>query len=185
MHSFEWGDTRITRPPPVSAACVLVLSYIQMEMTVMATRRVSQISKLINHVESIGQAISASASVTIVQQNGQVLVEKYFGTHHHCTGAKAIGADSRFNVYSVRKTYVGLATAIALLDGSLRSLDDDIGAYLGEIPTDVIQGTTIRHLITRTHGLAHHEGKLFHIFPPGYRWQGSASQLSCSAPSSR
>jgi len=96
-----------------------------------------------------------------VIQGDQVVAEHYQG-HHFGTDSRKVQADSRFNVHSVRKSYLGLAVAIAISEGKMR-LDD-------EIPD--LEGTTLRHLLTHTHGLRRVPLtlELTRIFPAGADW---------------
>ncbi|SDC90790.1 CubicO group peptidase, beta-lactamase class C family [Paenibacillus sp. UNCCL117] len=107
--------------------------------------------QLWNHVESVRQAIGASAAAVIVMQDGRIAYERYAGTH---PDGRPTDARSRFNVGSVRKSYLGLVVAWALHDGLLGSVDDPLIRYM-PLPydADILQDTTIRHLLTHTHGL--------------------------------
>ncbi len=148
----------------------------------MGLDRESTCERVADYVEEAADKIGASAAATIIARGGKTVLERYWGTDHHMAGAKPVGAQSRFHVYSVRKTYIGLAAAIALHDGDLRGLDDEIGAYLEDLPAEVVEGTTIRHLVTRCHGLEQVAGTVRRAFPPGGEWQGSnlAVELLCA-----
>ncbi len=80
-----------------------------------------------------------------------------------------VDADSHFNVASVRKTYLGFAISLLIEFGMIRSIDDEIGYYINEVP-DLIKGITIRHCLTHTHGLDISEGEIVNSFLPGTDW---------------
>ncbi|TCP55802.1 CubicO group peptidase (beta-lactamase class C family) [Tumebacillus sp. BK434] len=123
------------------------------------------------YVDRINEWNGASGSALIVMRRGEVVCEHYAGHHSHEAGARPIGADSQFNIASARKSYLGFAAAWALREGKIGSLDDAVTGYLPELDAALLQGTTIRHLLTHTHGL--HEdvhGRLFREFAPGRSW---------------
>ncbi|WP_396125769.1 serine hydrolase domain-containing protein [Brevibacillus laterosporus] len=65
-----------------------------------------------------------------------------------------ITESSRFYAASVPKGYIGLACAYALYTGAISSLNDLVTDYLPDLPMELLQGTTIRQLLTHTHGLS-------------------------------
>lgn len=78
---------------------------------------------LITYTEKIRRDMKASGSALVIMKDSKIIHEWYSGEHHFEQGAKKINNYSRFNVYSVRVTYVGLAIAIAINEGLL-NLDD-------------------------------------------------------------
>ncbi|MBT2762070.1 serine hydrolase domain-containing protein [Paenibacillus sp. ISL-20] len=78
-----------------------------------------------------------------------------------------VEAPTRFNVASVRKSYIGFAIALAVHQQKIASIDDEIADYLVDLDTDIVRGTTIRHLLTHTHGLLNHQQRRF---PAGTGW---------------
>lgn len=79
-----------------------------------------------------------------------------------------IDAESQFNVASIRKTYLGFAISLALYEGKIKSLNDRVTDYLDDVNESVMSNTTIRHLLTHTHGL---ESLNNREFPPGTNWK--------------
>ncbi|MCU6339955.1 beta-lactamase family protein, partial [Enterobacter quasiroggenkampii] len=107
----------------------------------------------------IQHQISATAAASYILHQQEVVNEWYSGTHDG-TGQRVVDAASRFNVASVRKTYLAFVVSLALYEGKIRSLDDSITDYIDDCIdiTDqqmaaMLCGTTIRHLLTHTHGL--------------------------------
>ncbi|MEK8130085.1 cysteine-rich CWC family protein [Paenibacillus filicis] len=120
------------------------------------------------YADNVRVTIGASAAAVIVMQHGRVLHEAYTGTHGPESGARRVDAQSRFNVGSARKSYLGLVIAWAIHDGLIGSLDDPVSAYTPEHQdADLLYGTTIRHLLTHTHGLNRSGGR---DFAPGASW---------------
>ena len=72
-----------------------------------------------------------------------------------------------FNIASIRKTYLGFAISLAIHEGKINSLNDRVTDYLDEVDQNVIGSTTIRHLLTHTHGLYSPNKR---IFPAGTDW---------------
>ncbi|GAK43358.1 hypothetical protein TCA2_5854 [Paenibacillus sp. TCA20] len=124
--------------------------------------------ELNDHVEEIRNQISASGSSVLVMQNNQIVNECYSGYHDKSPNSRSIDEDSQFNVASIRKTYLGLAISLALYEGKIRSIDDYIVDYLEDTNVKVIHNTTIRHILTHTHGL---QGPNERLFPPGTDWK--------------
>ncbi|WP_036666711.1 serine hydrolase domain-containing protein [Paenibacillus sp. UNC217MF] len=120
------------------------------------------------YVERIQHQISATAAATYILHEQEVVNEWYSGTHDRA-GQRIVDAASRFNVASVRKTYLGFVVSLALYEGKIRSLDDSITDYIDDDYLDItdqqmaamLSGTTIRHLLTHTHGLHHSNRRLF------------------------
>lgn len=75
---------------------------------------------------------------------------------------------TRFNVASVRKSYIGFAISLALYQNKLSSIDDYISDYLEDLNLAAVKGVRVRHLLTHTHGLKNNHEKLF---PPGTNWK--------------
>jgi CubicO group peptidase (beta-lactamase class C family) len=123
----------------------------------------------LNHfVEDIRNQISASASSVLVMQNNQIVDEFYSGNHDKSPNSRLIDEESQFNVASTRKTYLGLAVSLALYEGKIRSINDYVIDYLDDLNENVLGNTTIRHLLTHTHGL---QGQNVRLFPSGTDWK--------------
>jgi CubicO group peptidase (beta-lactamase class C family) len=123
------------------------------------------------YVLQIQKQISASAAATYIIQDDCVVNEWYSGYHDSGMGSRKVDAESRFNVASVRKTYLGLAVNLALYEGRIKSIDDEVMDYVDGLDERVLKGTTIRHLLTHTHGLRGSDGGKSRDFPAGTNWQ--------------
>jgi CubicO group peptidase (beta-lactamase class C family) len=118
---------------------------------------------LVTYVERVQRQIGATAAALYVRRRGETVLEWYNGA--------GLNAASRFHVHSVRKSYIGLALALAQEDGKIGSLDDPVSNYLHEAPA-LLANTTLRHLVTHTQGLnTRHDGTLVRDHPPGEGWQ--------------
>src|SRR5690606_16057193 len=72
---------------------------------------------------------------------------------------------------SARKSYLGLAVAYAVYEGKIKSLDDDATEYFSEMDEQLLGKTTIRHLVTHSHGLNQKEDvTIIREFEPGKNW---------------
>lgn len=130
----------------------------------------SAYSQLVSYVSEIKELNQSSASALIVIQNNKIVLEHYEG-HHSNIESEPIDVNSMFNVASARKSYLGLAIAYALHEKKIESLDDVITKYLTKYNGDIFEGTTIRHLVTHSHGLNEaDDGSIFREFPPGSEW---------------
>ncbi|NGQ94172.1 beta-lactamase family protein [Brevibacillus sp. SYP-B805] len=136
------------------------------------TQLTDQFDKVVQHVERMGNVLSSSATAVMVIHRDKVVTEHYGGRHGPAADSRPVQADSRFHVASVRKSYLGFAAAYAVLNGDIASIDDPVLAYLPELDPEVAAGTTIRHLLTHTHGLGSDEqGNLCRRFPAGTAWE--------------
>ncbi|MGM0843836.1 MAG: serine hydrolase domain-containing protein [Bacillota bacterium] len=127
--------------------------------------------KLISWVENIKERNHSSGAALFIIKNNKTVLEHYSGFQSNYPGAKPITQESRFNIASARKSYLGLAAAYAVYEGKIRSLDDYALAYFPEWDPHILDKTTIRHLITHSHGLhTTAEGELYREFPPGEGW---------------
>ncbi len=80
----------------------------------------------------------------LIIQNEKILYEEYWDGH---------GADSYSNIFSATKSIVALLVGIAIDEGKINSIDDEIGRYLPEFSGDERGKITIRHLLTMSSGL--------------------------------
>lgn len=121
-----------------------------------------RLQPLLDHYSSVCRTLGDTAHALFVIQGDKVVLEHYHG-HHFGAGSRQVQADSRFNVHSVRKSYLGLAVSIAISEGKMH-LDE-------EIPD--LEGTTLRHLLTHTHGLRRDPAtqKLTRVSPAGTDWE--------------
>lgn len=122
---------------------------------------------LTNHVIKAKNQISSSAAATFIIHNDTIVHENYFGSYENNSKIHSVIPSTRFNVASVRKSYIGFAISLALYQNKLSSIDDYISDYLNDLNLDAVKGVKIRHLLTHTHGLKNDHEKLF---PPGTNW---------------
>jgi CubicO group peptidase (beta-lactamase class C family) len=127
--------------------------------------------RLISYVEEIMKLNHSSAAAIVVLKDNEIILEHYAGYHSNSVGSKPIRETSEFNVASARKSYLGLAVAYALYEDKIKSLDDYASDYFDEYDKELLANTTIRHLVTHSHGLHQKEdGTLFREFEPGQGW---------------
>ncbi|WP_416150685.1 serine hydrolase domain-containing protein [Salipaludibacillus sp. HK11] len=131
---------------------------------------------LTTYTEKVRRDMKASGSAVVIMKNNKLVYEWYSGECHFEQGAKKINYDSRFNVYSVRVTYVGLAIAIAVNEGLL-NLDDRLSYYLNEFNKETLGETTIRHLLTRCTGLKFENSKVYRSFDLGTDIEGKKPEI--------
>ncbi|MCM3743198.1 beta-lactamase family protein [Sporosarcina luteola] len=129
-----------------------------------------------SYVETIKEEMHASGSALVIIKDNKIIHEWYAGTHHFENGAKKVDDTSRFNVYSVRVTFVGLALAIAIHEGLL-SLDDRVSDHLNEYDVDILGNTTIKHLLTRCTGLKFEKNTVSRVFDPETSIEGKKPDL--------
>lgn len=127
--------------------------------------------KLIDWVEDIKEKNNSSASSLCILKDNQLLFESYCGYHSNTADGRTITFSSQFNVASARKSYLGLVVAYALYEEKIKSLDDFAIDYFQDIDEKLLGKTTIRHLVTHSHGLHQMEdGTIFREFEPGESW---------------
>jgi len=125
-------------------------------------------NELNNYVLRIKNELSATAAATCIIHHDRIVNEWYSGVHNNSTGSRLVNEESQFHVASIRKTYLGLAISLALYERKICSIDNVVADYLDDVDTEVLGNTTIRHLLTHTHGL----GDLHHrLFLPGTDWK--------------
>ncbi|MED3574243.1 serine hydrolase domain-containing protein [Cytobacillus praedii] len=122
------------------------------------------------HARNTSNAVDCSGASVMVIHNDQIVTEAYWGKHSKASEARPVQEDSQFHVASVRKSYIGFAAAYAIHNGYISSIDDEVTKYLPNVNTELFAKTTIRHLLTHTHGLQTFEGKTIREFPPGQSW---------------
>ncbi len=126
---------------------------------------------VIDAVEKTYQTLNCTGAALILYQNNELKIEKYWGNHSAKENARAIQVDTKFHLASCRKSYIAYAVAYALHNGFLRSLDDEVLQYLpSSQQLAVYKGTTIRHLVTHSHGLTDSSGDVIREFDAGTSW---------------
>lgn len=125
---------------------------------------------LVKHMEAGMKRSGATAAALYVVTEGTLVGQWYAGRHRHTESSPQVGAHSRFNVYSVRKSYIGFVIAYLLQSGQLSSIDIPLQSLLEDANTALYALTTVRHLLTHTHGLDEKAGRLVRRFPAGTSW---------------
>ncbi|MBX0355380.1 serine hydrolase domain-containing protein [Bacillus toyonensis] len=127
--------------------------------------------KLISWVESIKKKNDSSATALCIIKDNKIVLEHYSGYHLNTSTSKKITASSQFNVASARKSYLGFMVAYALYDGKINSIDDEAIKYFKDFDPTLLDKTTIRHLVTHSHGLGEtDDGTIFREFEAGQDW---------------
>lgn len=139
-----------------------------MNMDLEVAIKENQFDSFNQYIFEIQNFVSASAASVLIIQNGVIVNEWYSGRHEHAEHSRKVDAKSQFNIGSIRKTYLGFAISLALLEGRIKGLNDSVSDYLDDLDDCIIAGTTIRHLLTHTHGLY---SPLKRMFPAGTDWK--------------
>lgn len=134
-------------------------------------------NELDQYTDEIKNRIAASAAAICVIKDNKIVHEWYSGYHHFHNGARKVDELSQFNVYSTRVTYVGLAAAIAIHEGAIKSLDEPIRSYLMNYDSEVLGNSTIRHLVTRTTGLQFQGNGVVRKYEEGMSFEGKRPEI--------
>ncbi|MFB7141364.1 serine hydrolase domain-containing protein [Gottfriedia sp. NPDC056225] len=127
--------------------------------------------EIINWVEDLKVRNQSSASALLIMKDNKIVLENYNGFHCHSPISIPVTCNSKFNVASARKSYLGLAVAFAIYEGKIKSLDDYAIDYFDELDKGLLGKTTIRHLVTHSHGLNEADnGSIYREFEPGQGW---------------
>ncbi|KEZ51584.1 serine hydrolase domain-containing protein [Metabacillus indicus] len=130
----------------------------------------SNFDPLLKHVTHTFNQVICSGAAVFVIQNDSVVLEEYIGEQSNKPDARDMQPDTQFHVASVRKSYIGFAVAYAVHIGCIHSIDDLVMSYLPELNETVWKDTTIRHLLTHTHGLSEKEGAVYREYEAGEKW---------------
>ncbi|QOV12326.1 serine hydrolase domain-containing protein [Viridibacillus arvi] len=114
--------------------------------------------------------VDASGAALMVMKEGQVVAESYTGFQSKASGARAMQEDTLFHLASVRKTFIGFAAAYLIREGVIQSLEQEVAPVFPEMDSGILEGVSIRHLITHTHGLRLVNGEIEKEFPAGGSW---------------
>ena len=125
---------------------------------------------IIDHVNETFNNVICSGASTLIIHKDSVVLEKYIGKQSGAKDARRVQADTQFHVASVRKSYIGFAVSYALYYGCINSIDDLVLSYLPELDEITWKDTTIRHLLTHTHGLKQDGNRTVREFSPGSNW---------------
>ncbi|AKE17065.1 MULTISPECIES: serine hydrolase domain-containing protein [Bacillus] len=127
--------------------------------------------KLISWVEDIKEKNHSSATALCIIKDNKIVLEHYSGYHSNTSTSKKVTESSQFNVASARKSYLGLMIAYALYEGKINSIDDEAIKYFKDFDPALLSKTTIRHLVTHSHGLEEtNDRTIFREFEPGQSW---------------
>ncbi len=127
--------------------------------------------KLISWVEDIKEKNHSSATALCIIKDNKIVLEHYSSYHSNPSTTKRLTASSQFNVASARKSYLGLMIAYALYEGKINSIDDEAIKYFKDFDPALLSKTTIRHLVTHSHGLEEtNDRTIFREFAPGQSW---------------
>lgn len=138
---------------------------------ILETKLNNQFSSVESHVQKTSDVVDCSGASVMVIHKDHIVSEKYWGKHSKGTNARPIQVDSQFHVASVRKSYIGFTVAYAVHNGYIESIDDEVTKYLSVTNTELLNKTTIRHLLTHTHGLqTTNKGAIVREFQPGQSW---------------
>ena len=94
---------------------------------------------------------SSEPFTVLVARRGVVVTHEAFGNPHELDDP----LDNRYPLASITKTHAGLLFA-QFMDQGLIDLDDPVGKYLPDFPTEGEQMVTLRNCFTHTTGLAGH-----------------------------
>ncbi|MGY3717347.1 serine hydrolase domain-containing protein [Sutcliffiella cohnii] len=133
-------------------------------------KRNNQFDLVVSNVRKSSKEVDCSGASVFIIHNDKVVTEEYWGKHSKAPNARPIQEDTQFHVASVRKSYIGFAVAYAVNKGYIRSIDDTITKYLPWKQKTELNGITIRHLLTHTHGLKIMNGELYREFSAGENW---------------
>ena len=143
----------------------------------------ARMERVLSRVSQVRMEEGSSGAAVVVIDHGRIVAEWYSGRHHHGAEAAKVTKDTQFNVYSVRKSYIGLALAVAITDQAIGSLDDLARQYVDGVDPALLGETTLRHLLTHTHGLDGGRGAVRRVFAPGRSWRytNTGVDLLCDA----
>ncbi|MHA7136708.1 serine hydrolase domain-containing protein [Rossellomorea arthrocnemi] len=125
---------------------------------------------VLDHVNSTFHKVICSGASTLIIHKDSIVLEQYIGKQSTANEARIVQADTQFHVASVRKSYIGFAVSYALFYGYINSIDDLVLTYLPELEETIWKDTTIRHVLTHTHGLKQEGNRTFREFAPGTNW---------------
>jgi CubicO group peptidase (beta-lactamase class C family) len=90
------------------------------------------------------------SGVVLIAHEGEILLLRAMGPMNE--DGDLNNTDTRFALASTSKTFTA-AAAVQLADQGLLNLDDPVSDYLPDYPEAMIQGVTVRHLLTHSSGL--------------------------------
>jgi len=130
----------------------------------------NRFDSVVSNVMETSKKVDCSGASVFIIHHDKIVTEQYWGKQSKNSNARPIQEDTQFHVASVRKSYIGFAVAYAVNEGYIDSIDDLVTKYLPLDKIPELNGTTIRHLLTHTHGLRRINGKIHREFPAGENW---------------
>lgn len=127
-------------------------------------------NSVVSHVKNTYELVDGSGAAVVIIQNDEIVTEDYWGKQSKANNDRNIQEDTQFHVASVRKSYIGFAVANAVHNGYIDSIDDPVVKYLPSFKTKLSHTTTLRHILTHTHGLNSIEGEIQREFTSGQNW---------------
>ena len=121
--------------------------------------------RLDDYMRGVKEELATGAAVCVVRGDA-VVHEWYDGRFDSNPGSRRSTRDSQFHLASIRKTHLGFAVSLAIEEGLIASVDDLAADYLEDADRTLLAGTTIRHLLTHSHGLRQGDA-MGRVFPPG------------------
>ncbi|MBP3951706.1 serine hydrolase domain-containing protein [Bacillus suaedae] len=125
---------------------------------------------VLEHINNTFNQVACSGSALVIIHNDSIVLEEYIGKQSKEPDARTVQQDTQFHVASVRKSYIGFAVAFAVHNRYIQSIDDLVLNYLPELDGAIWKGTTIRHLLTHTHGLNGKGDGTYREYPVGQNW---------------
>jgi CubicO group peptidase (beta-lactamase class C family) len=125
---------------------------------------------VLDHVKATFNNVICSGASSLIIHKDSIVLEQYMGEQSGEEEARTVQADTQFHVASVRKSYIGFAVSYAIFYGYINNIDDLVVSYLPELDKNSWKDTTIRHLLTHTHGLKQEGNKVIREFSPGSNW---------------
>lgn len=130
----------------------------------------TQFDSVVSNVRKTSELVDCSGASVFIIHNDNIVTEEYWGKHSKGPNSRQIQEDTQFHVASIRKSYIGFAVAYAVYKGYVDSIDDLIEKYLPPNSMPIPNWTTIRHLLTHTHGITSTNGEIYREFPSGENW---------------
>ncbi|WP_368505149.1 serine hydrolase domain-containing protein [Alkalihalophilus sp. As8PL] len=139
---------------------------------IIAEKKNNRFDLVVDNVRKTSKEVDCSGASVFIIHDDEIVTEEYWGRHSKDANARPIQEDTQFHVASVRKCYIGFAVAYAINEGYIDSIDDLVTKYLplNMVKISLLQGTTIRHLLTHTHGLKRMNGEVYREFSSGEHW---------------
>lgn len=151
----------------VRTLCVILL--IAVSNVVMAGSD-AVIKELDSYLTATSLQMGDSPFAAVISKNGEILYERY----HDGNGVleRQVNRDSRWQVFSVTKSFVSAMVLHLCQDGTL-TLDDPVSKYLSDFREHgggpfSRRGVTIRQLLSHTSGAAVDGNKTPPSLPPGF-----------------